>query len=624
MGATPMDTFAGKLEVRNGMARCPAHEDRAPSLSVTEGDDGRVLLHCHAGCSTEAVTASLGLAVADLFPPKAPTEQPRIVATYPYTDADGSLLYEVVRRSDKSFRQRRPDGRGGYVWKLDGVDRVLYRLPAVLEAVAAGELVYVTEGEKDADALVRAGVCATTAPQGAGNWHHVSSHARDVLAGAVVVVVPDIDKAGQAHGRDIVRSLRDVATVTVAHAAVGKDAADHLAAGHAVTELVPVASDRIRDVPDLADWLADEHDVDTNDPVLDDGVDPFPVLSIGEMARRVDAAPPAKFIVRRLLVEGDYGVMGATKKFGKTFAMGDLAVTVAAGGSFLGQYPVDRAGPVLLFAGEGGQRKIVRRCRAIAAHHGIVLDDLPLYVYERAPKLADLEQVARLAATVEQIRPVLVIVDPAYLAVSGAETYSLTSMGTLLERAQLICQSAGSGLIVSHHWNKTGQGSTADRFTGSGWAEWGRVLISGSTLSTNHDTATGRTNTVCKLEVIGDEIGDTEILYRREVWVDDPDDLASPMHYVVTAVDPGEVPRNSSATGELAGMAPAAVRVLGVLRGRAAWLDYQQIGDELAETGIPLKKRTILDAGQALVGAGFANESGGVGGVRKTFRAVST
>ena len=55
-------------------ARCPAHADNGPSLSLREGDDGRILLHCHAGCATEAVVAALGLSMGDLFPP---SNQPR-------------------------------------------------------------------------------------------------------------------------------------------------------------------------------------------------------------------------------------------------------------------------------------------------------------------------------------------------------------------------------------------------------------------------------------------------------------------------------------------------------------------------------------------------------------------
>lgn len=56
-------------------ARCPAHEDRGPSLSITEGDDGRVLMHCFAGCRTSDVATAIGLTLVDLFPP---SNQPRL------------------------------------------------------------------------------------------------------------------------------------------------------------------------------------------------------------------------------------------------------------------------------------------------------------------------------------------------------------------------------------------------------------------------------------------------------------------------------------------------------------------------------------------------------------------
>lgn len=63
-------------------ARCPAHEDKGPSLSLREGDDGRVLLHCHAGCPTADVVAAMGLTMADLFPasdkPRRPPPAPGV------------------------------------------------------------------------------------------------------------------------------------------------------------------------------------------------------------------------------------------------------------------------------------------------------------------------------------------------------------------------------------------------------------------------------------------------------------------------------------------------------------------------------------------------------------------
>src|SRR5579859_6993864 len=126
------------------VARCPAHEDRHPSLSITEGDDGRVLLHCQSGCHTADVVAKLGLTMAELFPPresrngngrhKANGTARKIATTYDYLNADGEMVYQAVRYQPKGFTQRRPDGRGGWIWNVEGVERVLYHLPALLNS----------------------------------------------------------------------------------------------------------------------------------------------------------------------------------------------------------------------------------------------------------------------------------------------------------------------------------------------------------------------------------------------------------------------------------------------------------------------------------------------------------
>jgi hypothetical protein len=64
-----LDRVAGVRQVGAGrwIARCPAHEDKSPSLSIRENDDGRVLLHCFGGCETTDVIAAIGLAFTDLF-----------------------------------------------------------------------------------------------------------------------------------------------------------------------------------------------------------------------------------------------------------------------------------------------------------------------------------------------------------------------------------------------------------------------------------------------------------------------------------------------------------------------------------------------------------------------------
>lgn len=217
-------------------ARCPAHDDRDASLSITGGNDGRVLLHCFAGCDFRAIVGALGIKPADLAPPRPEAGRPRIVKTYDYTDGAGRLLYQVCRLEPKSFRQRRPDPDkpGAWLWNMAGVDRVLYRLPEVRAAVEAGRVVFIVEGEKDADALAALGICATCNPGGAGKWQDNYTAA---LRGARIAVIPDRDEPGRKHGELVARALwGNVASLKVIELPDRegrrvKDAADWTAAG---------------------------------------------------------------------------------------------------------------------------------------------------------------------------------------------------------------------------------------------------------------------------------------------------------------------------------------------------------------------------------------------------------
>lgn len=128
----------------------------------------------------------------------------QIVATYAYTDKKGNLLFQVVRFDPKDFRQRRPDGKGGWIWNMEGVQRVLYRLQEVLQA----DLVLIPEGEKDVDKLRELGFTATTSPGGAEKWLESYNKA---LAGRDVILLPDNDEPGRRHIEKVAKSLKGVA-----------------------------------------------------------------------------------------------------------------------------------------------------------------------------------------------------------------------------------------------------------------------------------------------------------------------------------------------------------------------------------------------------------------------------
>jgi putative DNA primase/helicase len=229
------------------MARCPAHEDTTPSLSLAVGESGRPLVHCFAGCTPDAILRALGLTTADLGIAESRTAGTANCETYDYVDEQGRQLFQVVRLPPKRFRIRRHNpgdpasDQDGWAWNLGGCRQVLFRLD-VITAADSAETVYVCEGEKDVIAIERAGGLGTTNPMGAGKWRDDYS---SVLARlARVVVVADDDAPGRQHARAVAASLRRYGCpVDVVLPRAGKDASDHFAAGHSISEFRPLPDD---------------------------------------------------------------------------------------------------------------------------------------------------------------------------------------------------------------------------------------------------------------------------------------------------------------------------------------------------------------------------------------------
>lgn len=188
------EEFIGRLEgvQQSGggwVARCPAHGDDNPSLSIAKGEDGRVLVHCHAGCTAEEVVTAVGLKLSDLMPPRMDggKRQERTikgkwgkwVEDYVYTDEGGAVLYKssryVKEDGKKTFIIKIPDAKAKFGWKFglsgSGIKRVPFHLPRVLSAAKAGKSVFILEGEKDVlnfEAITRG--AATCNVAGAMKW----------------------------------------------------------------------------------------------------------------------------------------------------------------------------------------------------------------------------------------------------------------------------------------------------------------------------------------------------------------------------------------------------------------------------------------------------------------------
>lgn len=285
-------------------ARCPAHDDRTASLSIGEGENGKLLVHCHAGCSFDAILKAAGLEPAN---PNGHDQKAgkrglgKIVATYDYHDATDTMVFQVVRFEPKDFRQRRrprpddpadkiksgPDGQ--WVWSVKDAEKVPYRLPKLLNASA----VYICEGEKDCDNLAKLGLTATTNPGGAdkdgeggkkwpesfGRWFH----------GRHAILIPDNDESGRRHVQAVARKLSgraaSIRIIELPGLPPKGDVSDWLAAGGTREQLENMAT-----VAPLWEPAADSAP-DNAAPA--GGPDPFPFT----LLRDVEVELEAKFVI---------------------------------------------------------------------------------------------------------------------------------------------------------------------------------------------------------------------------------------------------------------------------------------------------------------------------------------
>ncbi len=431
-------------------ASCPAHNDRHPSLSVSEGCDGRALMKCHAGCQIEDVVQSMGLEMKDLYPPK---EHPafkngehghgrgRVVATYDYGD------FQVLRKEPKDFTQRRPDGKGGWIYDLKGVKRRLYQLPR-LQAADPDATVYIPEGEKDVNRLVALGLVATCNPGGAGKWREEYSES---LRGRNVVILPDNDQAGRDHAERVARSLIGVA------------------ASIKIVELPDLP-----DKGDVSDWLQAGGDAEKL-KALSDAV---PVIDISRFTRlphidnrviektklftltRLDAllAEPEQEIdsvVERVLPVGGISLLGAKPKVGKSTLARALSVSVARGEPFMGR--ATKQGAVVYLALEEKRSEIAKHFRRMGAE-----DELIFIHVGSAPE----EALIALALAIDEHKPVLAIADPILKLVRLKDGNDYAEVSRALEPVIDMARNSGCHIMCVHHLSK-GDRTGGDAILGS-------------------------------------------------------------------------------------------------------------------------------------------------------------
>lgn len=398
-----LDELLERLDgVRNGKALCPAHDDHQASLSVGESDEGKILLHCHAGCSPRDVCEALGLPMTALFP-----EQEERV--YTYRDREGRSLYDKIRKPGKEFVFRRYIG-DATEWGLGDTQRVLYRLPEVLSADPV-RWVFITEGEKDADAIWEAGGVATTYG-GVNDWQKEFA---DYLIGRNVTVIQDKDDAGRKAATQILLDLnKKVKNLRLVEARQGKDASDHLTAGY-----------------DLEQWVEPTHfrPIDFTNP-----------------------APVVKWLLPNWVAKGDLVLLSALAGLGKSYWTMGLATVMANNLGLFLRLPVE-GGKVLYFDEENPEDVVHRRLNQLGHKNYSNLR----YIWANGLRMDTHPE--RLIQEALLFQPKLIVID-SLARIHSKDENSFSEMSTILnDTLKPLARDTGAGVIVIHHHDKSGRGA---------------------------------------------------------------------------------------------------------------------------------------------------------------------
>lgn len=366
--------------------------------------------------------------------------QQHVVATYDYVDEAGALSYQVKRFGPrKTFKQCRPDGRGGIIWNLDGVGRVPYHLDEVVAAIAHKNghppRIYVVEGEKDADRLRQWGVIATCNPGGANKWQAEFGR---YFIGAETVVIADNDEPGRKHAAAVARALLPFA---------------------AIVKLVELEG--LDDKEDVSDWIAAggtqsdlETLVETTEPYDENTAPPrrfrFPMIRFND----IELTTSSRCIVEDLIPRESLVVVWGPPKCGKSFWVFDMVMHVALGRDYRGKQV--EQGAIAYIAAEG---ELGIKVRALAFRQARMAEDEdpPFYLLTtRLDLVADLDElILDLKAQLPDEQCSIIVLDTLNRTIRGSENKD-DDMGAYRDAADRLREEFHCAVIIIHHCGTAG------------------------------------------------------------------------------------------------------------------------------------------------------------------------
>lgn len=432
---------------------CPFHDDHNPSMNVNVEtglyfcpvcNDGGDLIkfymrHKQMGFKEALVQLSEYSGQAG---EKVPS---KIECVYPYTDEAGKVLFEVVRYIPKTFRQRRPDGKGGYIYNIGGVRLIPYNLQNVITS----DTVFICEGEKDCDNLAKLGLAATTNPQGAGKWRDEFGQ---YFTGKNVVVLCDNDEAGEKHGNDVAQKLSKYAkTIKVIRQLPGVpqkgDVSDWLKLNQDTLE--NQKAKLLELVKNAPTWTAKEevkHNSTHNSTMV--------LTRLNSLFQEPEEA--VTWLVDDLLPSGGFSLLAAKPKVGKSTKARTLALHTARGEQYLGRNVSQ--GAVIYLALEEKRSEVKKHFKAMGAS-----GDEEIYVYTGG---APVDAIKQITAVVESLKPVLLIIDPLFRLVKLKDGNDYIQVTNALEPLLRLARDTGTHVLCVHHSPK-GERNPEDCVLGS-------------------------------------------------------------------------------------------------------------------------------------------------------------
>ena len=430
------DILKGLQGVKGGggqwSARCPAHDDKRQSLSISQGKDGQVLLKCHAGCTVESITSALGIEVKDLFQHQ--EQRPHVVATYTYPTGAQKLRY-----SDKHFSWRHPDGKGGWEYNRKGVPHSLY---------VAGDLsgvVCVCEGEKDCDSLHKLGYDAVTGEDGAGpgKWRKEYT---EQLKGLSVVIFQDNDQVGKGYAQEPASALSKVCPEVkiLDLSLVWPEIPEH------------------GDVSDLIAHFGPEKAVEMITALIDQTSQWTPAPDT--KGRKAKAASSfgednTSFLWFPYLPIGDYTVMMADGGTGKTVLCCGIAAAVSRGKHLPGEEFDGEGQNVLMISAEDSGEILKKRLSLSGA------DLNRVFILDRSDSIgmSFSDGYEEFADTVKAYKPALVIIDPwhNYLG-DRVDMNRANAIRPVFQKLSNLTKMCDCAMILVSHVNKRAQGENAN------------------------------------------------------------------------------------------------------------------------------------------------------------------